>query len=101
MDAITISKQVVKRAFDLLDHYGLGPEMATEIQQEAAALSMVLLDADASPEAKDAARKALESIPLRIKQNAVGMRADIVFRLRTVGEALVRVLLGLSDLSFR
>jgi len=101
MNAISISKQVLKRAFELLDYYGLGPEAMADVQRETADLAQILLDANATPEAKDAARKAIQSIPIRIKQDAVGMKADLASRLRTVGEAIVKVLLGLSDLSFR
>jgi len=98
MNAGDIVKQIIGRAFEIMDGYGLGPGAFNEIQQEATKLSQILLDANATPEAKDAARKALRSIPIRIKEQAVTAREDVLGRLRFIGDTLVRVVLGIADL---
>lgn len=100
MDVQIIVKQILGRAVELLDQYGLGPEAAARIQAEASVLAEILLDAEASDDAKVAARKALQAIPLRVKEQAIAARVDVVDRLKMVGEALVRGLLGVVDLSF-
>ena len=100
MNAQEIAKQVLKRAFDLLDHYGLGPDAFADVQAETTNLTEILLDANSTPEAKKAARRALQAIPIRIKENAVAAQVDIAERFKLIGELLVKVVLGIADLKF-
>lgn len=75
-----------------LKNLGLSPEDAAELTKETSALSFILLDPSASEDAKLAAKRALQGIPIRMKQKFATAQAEVVQRAEQILDGFLAVL---------
>lgn len=89
---------VLSKVMSTLEELGLSPEDAAELAKETSSLSFILLDPTSTEQAKKAAKRALQGIPIRMKQKFATAQAEVVKKAERVLDVFLSILEKLGAL---
>lgn len=88
-------KFVLEEVLRQLEQLGASPEALEELGKEIMALMFVALDPTATPEARQAAMRNLEAIPLRLRQQLIVAEVQVRDKITALADKFLTVLRGL------